>query len=245
MGDLADDQARFIAVLQQGPRAFPQGVFAGDPARALLGLKAHANTISHARLIALEDTFPRTRDGMGHDAFNAVSRLFVEQPEVRARKLMHIGQGFATFLASEGASQLHQDLADVEWAWLQCYHAAEAPALRLADLAGLDEAGLLDLPLTSHPASRVLALRTDIAALLPELAEAMPPGARHLLVTRPDEQVLLRALGPLQAHLALRTEKSTPMRNLLSAAIEAGDEAKALPAIFALIEAGMLARPGG
>lgn len=245
MSDLAADQARFIAVLQQGPQAFPAGLFADDPARVLLGLKAHANTISHARLVALEDTYPRTRGHMGHDAFNAVSRVFIDQPETRARKPMQIGQGFAAFVAEHCADAAACDLATIEWAWLQSYHAADADALQLADLAGLDEAALLDLPLARLPAARLLAVQGDIAVLLPELAGATPPDARHLLITRPDAEVVIRPLTALQADLAARMKKSAAMRNLLSAAIETGNEAEALPAIFALIEAGMLAQPGG
>ena len=245
MADLADDQARFIAVLQQGPAAFPDGLFADLPDRAMLGLKAHANTISHARLVALEDSFPRTRDAMGHNAFNLASRDFIELPDVRARKLMHIGQGFPLFLAANRADQAHCDLAAVEWAWLQSYHAADATPLQLADLAGLDETDLLDLPIIMHPATRLVHVQSDIGAVLPELEGATTPDARNLLITRPDAQVLLHPLGPLQGDLAVRAGKFACMRNLLSAAIETADEAEALPAIFALIEAGMLARPGG
>lgn len=244
MSDLADDQARFIAVLQRGPQAFPEGLFADPPGRALLGLKAHANTISHARLVAIEDSFPRTRDRMGAAAFNSASRLFVEQPEVRARKLMQIGKGFATFLNGQGAEQSCCDLAAIEWAWLQSYHAADASALRLADLAGLDESGLLDLPVTVHPAVRLVPVLSDIAVLLPELAGQAVSTAAHLLITRPDAEVLLHPLGSLQADLAMRAGDLPNMRNLLASAIEMAGEAEALPAIFALIEAGMLARPG-
>lgn len=245
MADLADDQARFIAVLQQGPGAFPDDLFANHPDRALLGLKAHANTISHARLVALEESFPRTRGAMGQEAFNLASRDFIERPEVRTRKLMQIGEGFAAFLAATDADQAHCDLAQIEWAWLQAYHAADAAPMLLADLAGLDEAGLLDLRLNLHPASRLVAVQSDIGALLPELEGSSAPDARHLLITRPDAEVLLHPLRVLQADLAARAGNFACMRNLLSAAIEGADEAEALPAIFALIETGMLARPGG
>ncbi len=40
----------------------PDDLFAGPHERVLVGMKVHANTISHARLVALEETFPRTRD---------------------------------------------------------------------------------------------------------------------------------------------------------------------------------------
>ncbi len=245
MGDLAEDQARFIAVLQQGPSAFPDGLFADEPDRALLGLKAHANTISHARLVALEDSYPRTRALMGDAAFNTASRRFLERPEVRTRKLMQLGQGFAQFLADEAVGAATCDLAQIEWAWLQAYHSAEARPLQLTDLAGLDEDSLLDLHLAAHPAMRLVTVQGPISALLPEMAERAEEAMRHVLITRPEAEVLLHPLSALQADLAAMVAQPTSFRNLLGAAIESAEEADALSAIFALIGAGMLTKPEG
>lgn len=242
MGDLLDDQARFIAVLQQGPSAFPEGLFADAPERALLGLKAHANTISHARLVALEETYSRTREHLGEVAFNGLSRDFIERPEVRPRKLMQIGEGLADFLADRVHDMAAVDLARIEWAWLQSYHAAEADALQLADLAGLDEQGLLDLGLALHPAARLIEAQTSLAQLMPELAESASADMHHLLITRPAHEVLLVPLAPLSANLLMQTQFPAPMGNLLARAIERAGEAEALPAILALVGAGALVR---
>ncbi len=244
MSDLADDQARFVAVVQKGPEAFPSGLFAGDPERALLGLKAHANTISHARLVALEQTYPRTLAHIGAEAFNALSREFIELPDVRRRKLMAIGDGFADHLADNTADPLAPDLARVEWAWLQSYHAADVEALQLADLAQHDEAGLLGMPVILHPAARLVAVVSAVAGLIPELAPCGDLTAA-ILVTRPRETVQLLALSAAPAAIATHAKNCATMGNLLQAAIETLGEAEALPAVFALIEAGALARPGG
>lgn len=244
MTDLAQTQARIVEVLQRGPAAFPEGVFTGDPGRALLGLKAHANTISHARLVALEQTYPRTLVHLGHEGFNALSRAFVEQDDVRQRKLMGIGEGFAGHLRQHASDPLAADLAAVEWAWLWSYHAAEASALQLGDLAGHDEAGLLALPIIVHPAVRIVNIDAGVIDLLPELDVTECP-VMAILVTRPQETVRLRHLDGSQAAIAAHAKKCATLGNLLQAAIETRGEAEALPVVFALIEAGMLARPGG
>src|SRR3546814_7611993 len=57
-------------------------------------------------------------------------------------------------------------MARVEWAWLESYHAADASALALADLAGLDEAELLGLAIRRHPATNVVVLASDAAPLV-------------------------------------------------------------------------------
>ena len=58
-------QANFIATINDGPDALDHSLFDGPIDRVMLGLKAHANTISHARLVALEETFPLTRQALG------------------------------------------------------------------------------------------------------------------------------------------------------------------------------------
>lgn len=244
MKDLADDQARFVAVLQKGPSAYPEGLFAGDAERALLGLRAHANTISHARLVAIEQTYPRTLAHIGHEAFNALSRAFIDQPHVRQRKLMAIGAGFADFLADQASHLLAADLAAVEWAWLESYHAADTAALRLADLAQYNEARLLALPVMVHPATRLVAIGGPVADLLPELA-VIDSSPASILITRPDEAVHLQALDERQTAIAMLLKNCATMGNLLQAAIETEGEAGALAVIFALVKAGALARPEG
>lgn len=244
MVDLKDSQKRFVTVLQHGPSAFPHGLFAGDSERALLGLKAHANTISHARLVALEQAYPRTLAHIGPEAFNAVSRTFVERPDVRQRKLMSIGEDFAEHLAGQGSDPLAADLAAIEWAWLESYHAADSAALRLADLARYDETALLDMPVVLHPAARVVPVASAVTAVLPEL-EGDNASTVAILVTRPAEAVRLLPLDGGQAAIAAHAKNCVTMGNLLQGAIETAGEAEALPVIFALLEAGLLASPGG
>jgi hypothetical protein len=242
MTDPAGDQARIIEVLQKGPAAYPDGLFAGSADRALLGLKAHANTISHARLVALEQTYPRTLEHLGHAAFNALSRDFIEQPDVRQRKLMQIGEGFSAYLAQH-TDPLVAGLAAVEWAWLESYHAADGPALELADLAEYDEAGLLEMAVTVHAATRIVPVAAAVAEVLSELASA-GTAAAAILVTRPQASVRLQALTRAQAAIAASADNCATFGNLLQCAVETQGEAEALPAVFALIEAGALASPG-
>ena len=131
---LEREQAAIAATLLQGPDHLPAGLFAGEDAAVLRGLRVHANTISHARLVALEETFPRTRAHLGDADFNRLSRIFVEAGGAEGRALSDIGRDFPGWLDDPLAA----DVARVEWAWLESYHAAEAPPLRLADLAGRD-----------------------------------------------------------------------------------------------------------
>lgn len=234
-------QRDFMTVLRRGPGAFPDGVFAGSDERALLGLKAHANTISHARLVALEDTYPKTRERLGAEQFNQLCRAFVERDDVVARDLNTIGENFGQYIAEHGCDSASADLARIEWAWLKSYHAAEADSLSMADLAALDEEGLLDLPLMLHPSVEYVPLSAPLAPQLgPGFEQNLAPAA--MLLVRPQAEVLLHIQDDMAASAYAIAKKSIRMRNFLEDACEQFNENSALEQIFALIGAGALAR---
>jgi hypothetical protein len=103
MPSLADIQNSFIATINDGPSVLDPELFAGPIDRVLLGLKAHANTINHARLVALEETFPLTRKHIGDEAFNQLSRDFVETDAARCCDNEGIGRPFPDFLRKQAS----------------------------------------------------------------------------------------------------------------------------------------------
>ena len=223
------DQAAIAATLLHGPGHLPAGLFAGSDAAVLRGLRVHANTISHARLAALEDSFPRTRAFLGEGEFNRLSRAYIEAGRAQRRSLADIGADFPTWLTDTLAA----DLARVEWAWLSSYHAAEKRPLTLADLAGLDEGGLLDLSVCCHPATRVVMLSSDAA---PHIDPAFAPGVAGLLITRPDAEVRLFAVEAADAAAIAIAQQLCPIGNLIAHFAEQCDNGGA--AIARLIDAG-------
>ncbi|HWV61919.1 MAG TPA: DNA-binding domain-containing protein [Sphingopyxis sp.] len=230
---LEQGQAAIAATLLRGPGHLPPDLFIGSDAAVLRGLRVHANTISHARLIALEETFPRTRDYLGEGEFNLLSRRFVDEGGAGRRSLNAIGGGFADWLADPRAA----DLARSEWAWLESYHAADAPALALTDLIGLGETELLALPVRRHPAVRIVALTGDAAPLVDP---AFAADTRVLLVTRPDADVRLCGAEPSDATALDMAENIVPVGNLIAHLAEQHPDGGA--AIAALIEAGAFER---
>lgn len=229
---MLDEQAAIAAALLRGPDHLPAGLFA-DGEAALRGLRVHANTISHARLVALEETFPYMRSHLGEAEFNRLSRAFVDSGGAEALALAEIGGDFAGWLDDPLAA----DLARVEWAWLESYHAADAEPLRLADLAGQDEAALLGLPVRLHPAARIVTLTSDAA---PIVDRALPSGTSALLLTRPAAEVRLFALHPAEDAALDLTKEISPLGNLLAHLAEHHPDGGAT--IAALIDAGAFER---
>ena len=234
MPSLTDAQTNFIDTINDGPDWLDPTLFTGPPDRILLGLKAHANTISHARIVALEETFPLTRQQLGDAVFNALAREFVETDTARASDTNHIGLGFPDCL-SEPATR---ELAQIEWAWLESYHSAEAAPLTLGDLAALDEAALLGLAIAPHPSARIVEISMPIASALHELSGLQPAA---ILCVRPDAEVRLVPLDAVQlAVFAASARKNALLGNLLAIAIEQASEQAPLEPILHLIGAGAL-----
>lgn len=245
MPSLAESQSRFIDCLQKGPDHLPVEMFTETAGRALLGMKAHANTISHARLVALENAYPKLHEHMGHEDFHAISRDYIDQDHILLCDMNNIAEDFAAFLQKREIGATEVDLAKVEWAWLESYRAAEAEPVMLEDIVTLDEEGLLALSINRHPAMRLIYMTGELSPELSELGEKTPYA---LMVVRPEAQVLFHPLNAVEADIAGKIENISTMGNLLEKAIELvgehanadGDAEQAMPHLIKLIQAGAL-----
>lgn len=237
MPSLADGQSRFIACLQKGPAHFPDELFAEDANRALLGLKAHANTVSHARLVALENAYPKLREHIGHEPFHAISRDYIDQDHILTCDMNSIAADFGDFLTKRAIGETEVDLARIEWAWIKSYHSAEAAPLALNDIATLDEESLLGLAITAHPAMRLINLTGILSSELSELGDETPDA---LMVARPEAEVLFHPLTQLEHDIAEKIANISTMGNLLATAIELGSEDTAMEQLIKLIQRGVI-----
>ncbi len=240
MSRLEITQRNFIDTINHGPARLNPALFSGNEDRILLGLKAHANTINHARLVALEDIFPRTRAAIGHAPFNSLSRSYCETPLARASDSNTIGADFAAYLHSQCTTASVVDLARIEWAWLESYNAADAVPLSLSDLTMMNETDLLAFPVRLHPAARLVALTQSDFNLIEELGNIAD--AKAIMVTRPVSDVQLFPVDSVTASVFGAAAEIGPLCNLLQIIIEQGGEAEPLAPLVTLINAGALTR---
>ncbi|SIN61114.1 Putative DNA-binding domain-containing protein [Parasphingorhabdus marina DSM 22363] len=239
MPSLADGQNRFMACLQKGPGHFPADLFSETDDRALLGLRAHANTVSHARLVALENAYPKLHAHMGHEPFHKISRDYIEQDHILTCDMNNIARDFPEFLHQNGLGASEIDLARAEWGWIESYNSAEAPPLVLEDIAALAEDQLLAFPVAAHPAARLIRMAGPLSPELSELGEETPAG---LIIARPEAEVLFHPVDATSADIAEKIANISTMGNLLSLAIELGDETSAMDRIVHLIRAGTMTK---
>lgn len=191
--------------IAHGPDHCPPDLFAGPVDRILLGLKAHANTISHARHVAMEDTFPRTRALLGQERFHELARDHLDRAQALAQPFSQIGRAFPECL--DGAAC---DLARIEWAWLEAHGAADAPSFDLDAIACLTAEQVVGARVIRHPAARLASVGH------PELDyDGVPLADRHVLITRPALDVQVAAVSDVTARLFIALEQPQMLGEML------------------------------
>ena len=134
--------------------------------------------------------------------------------------LLEYGEGFAAFVdAFEPAGGLPYlgDVARLEWARQQAYHAADAEPLQPQHFERIDPENLADLRLVLHPSAQLCESRwpvLDVWATNARDAQVrsvdLAAGGQQLLILRPHAQVVERLLpdGGMQFLREIRAGRS-------------------------------------
>ena len=165
----------------------------------------YRNNVAVALIGALEARYPVVRRLVGDDFFRAMAGAYVAAEKPRSPALMLYGDGFADFVAGfppAGAVPYLADVARLENAWVEAYHAADAGALGLDALAAIAPDAFETLRFRPHPAARLLGFAHPAASIWAASQGDGEPRAPEVwsaetaLVTRPDADVLVRVLPP-------------------------------------------------
>jgi len=163
----------------------------------------YRNNVAVGLIGAIEARFPVCRRLLGDAAFRALARAFVRAHQPRSPVIIAYGGEFPDFLAAQDVARdlpFLSDLARLENAWVEAYHAADAAAATLADLGALTPEELARGRAALHPAARLLRFATPAASIWAAYQEGAEPAApsparpEEVLVTRPETEVLVRKL---------------------------------------------------
>lgn len=198
--------ADFAGALARPDLEPPKGLTGPDGRADRKRFNVYRNNVAVSLREALASTFPAIVALLGDAYFSALVREFVSRHPPRSAVLMWYGAEFAGFL--EGFPPLSGypylgDVARVEWAWLQAYHAADALILDPAELAAVPEEDLASVIFERHPAAAVLPSSWPVLDLVrlnrfeqQSNAQAGFSGRQSVLVARPDVDVSLSLLKP-------------------------------------------------
>jgi hypothetical protein len=200
-----DLQGAFAGALLDPQRPIPPGVVdpEGEPCGRRFGV--YRNNVTIGLSGALAESFPAVRQLVGDEFFRAMAIAYARVEPPRSPIMALYGSGFPDFVARfEPAASLPYlaDVARIEQAWVEAYHAADAKRLDPALLGTLQPQGLPHLRLRLHPSMRIV--RSPYAALSiwrcntePDEADALHDVARpeDALILRPEAVVEVRALA--------------------------------------------------
>jgi hypothetical protein len=206
----------------------------------------YRNNVAVGLIGALEARYPVTRRIAGDNLFRAMARAFVHAHKPRSPVMIAYGEEFPEFIAGcNGVEPCLIDVARLENAWVEAYHAEDAPAATVAELAALSPDCLPETRIAFHPAARLLRFATSAASAWSSAQQSDCPTTpiaairEDVLVTRPDYDVRVRILPPLAHDFALRLREGA---TLIEAAQALNDPAFDFGAhLVGLVESGAVA----
>lgn len=199
---------RFSLPLLDPERSTPDGV-SGPRANAGYTKAGHKrynvyrNNVTVSLIDALADTFPAVQRIVGREFFRDMARLYVRAEPPRSPLLFEYGHGFADFIDGfEHTAPIPWlgDVARIERAWLDAYHAADRTPLTAETLQGIAPESLPGAVFTPHPATRIVRSAYPAVAIFVANRRDGPVGRIHerdgedALVTRPALDVQVRKL---------------------------------------------------
>ncbi len=204
---LPELQRDFGAALRDDGAPVPAEIVGGRiPAGARL--QVYRNNHRQSLRRALADCFPVLSRLVGEGFFAWMAHRYTAMHPPRAGNLHHFGAALPGFLADFEGTAAHPWLVDVarlEWAMQESYHAAEHAPMNVAALAAVPSERQEHLRMRLHPAARLLASRWPLLRIL-EVNQAdgggervdLDAGGDRVLVTRPAQDVLSARLdaGP-------------------------------------------------
>lgn len=206
MPSLAERQQDFAEALLDPQLRTPAGCVAPDGLPDSKRFAVYRNNVVSSLIDALADAYPAVRRLLGEECFRGTARIYVAQDPPRSPVLLEYGAGFPGFLATlEPLACLTYlaDVARIERAWLEAYHAAETTPLEPSALARISEHRAGDLCFTLHPSFRIV--RSPFPALTiwrMNVGDSAPrelrldAGGEDALIARPRAEVEVRSLPP-------------------------------------------------
>jgi len=215
----------------------PRGLVVAGRIAEAERFNVYRNNVVVGLVEALEDGYPAAARLVGREFFRAAARIYVAFEPPDSPVMSNYGAGFPDFIGGfEPASMLPYlaDVARVERAWVEAYHAAEARPMDPGSMAAIDPQELPHGRFVLHPSVSIVRSRFPAVTIWRmNVEDAIPSdvdidsGGEDALIARPDAEVEVRRL-PAGAALFIAELK----RGLL--VVEASERAMAGNARFDL-----------
>ncbi|MGY8708967.1 DNA-binding domain-containing protein [Bradyrhizobium sp. 18BD] len=239
--------AAFVPALLDPMRTAPPVVTGPNGRAAGKRYDVYRNNVTVSLIDALAAIYPAVQRITGPDFFRAMARFHVRSHPPTSPLLFDYGRGFPAFIETyEHARALPwlADVARIERAWLDAYHARDAAPLAPAQLASIAPERLADLVFTPHPAARIVRSEYSAVTIFAGNRDGAPASRIDAstpedgLITRPEFDVVVRHLPAGGAVFATSLIEGQPLGEAATAALDASPDFDIATGIAGLIEAG-------
>lgn len=206
MQQLAERLGGFVAALLDPTLAVPAGLVGPDGEPSTKRFAVYRNNIVVGLIEALQANFPAVCRIVGEEFFQAMARAYVVSQPPASPILLDYGGEFANFIAAfEPAATLPYlpDVARIERAWTEAYHALEAVPLGPEALSGIPSDRVAEIRFTVHPSGRVVRSRFPALTIWRmNIDDGVPnpvdfdSGGEDALIARPEADVEVRSMPP-------------------------------------------------
>lgn len=240
-------QRNFAAALLDPDVPVPPGLLGPDLEPSEKRFNVYRNNVVAGLVEALKAEFRAVCRIVGDEFFAAMARVYVALEPPRSPIMLDYGESFPDFIGTfEPAKSVPclRDVARLERAWMEAYHAAEAPPTDLALFATIDAQSVPQASFTLHPSVRVVSSSFPVVQIwlmnidggVPEAVDILS-GGEHALVARPVAEVEVRRVPAGAATFILSLAAGASVADAAALALDEDsdfDLAGALRDLFAI-----------
>lgn len=193
----------FAAALQNRDLPPPDGLTRPSDRPAARRFAVYRNNVAVSLVDALAAIYPTLQNLVGEDFFRGMAHAYVRNNLPKSPLMFTYGVGFPAFIETfDPAAHLPflADVARVERAWLDAFHAADCAPLDPQALAAIGEHALPATRFALHPATRLLALTHAAGSIVMRDRAGLPLDglnpyqSESVLITRPAFDVSVTVL---------------------------------------------------
>lgn len=203
-------QDAFAAALLDPGMPVPDGITSARGGTDEVRFAVYRNNVFVGLTNALARRFPVTERLVGSAFFRGMARVYAQEHKPASPLMFTYGGDFPDFIAAftPAVSLAYlPDVARLEAAWSDAYHADDAPPLATADLAAILPEKLAATRLVPHPAARLIRSDYPIGTIwAAHQGDGVTPvrdwRPQTVLVARPQMEVRVHALPECDAGFA-------------------------------------------
>jgi hypothetical protein len=223
-------QKSFFLALLDRTREVPPGIRAAGRDRPERRFNVYRNNVFVSLTEALATRFPVCHALVGDEFFRAMARVFIQLAPPRSPLLMTYGDDFGNFIRTFPPAHpvpYLGDVADLEAALTQAYHAADTSPLTVDQLASLAPHRWEQTYIDLHPSVRIVTSPYPIVSIWEAHTRPGSPStidssrAEDALVARPDLEIEVHRLPPGAAAFLSMLLKGSTLRAAANAAARA------------------------